>query len=151
MIRLRFVTARDLVSDAIRFAEAFPFSHVEAVTPWGTYLGAHASGGVLDRPDDYDKGTFTAEKFVELTDLTPGADALFYQFLRGKIGTPYDYQAILGFVSRLDLHSTGEVICSALQAIALRSCRYFQFPLAVHAHEVSPRDLALMLSARISF
>jgi hypothetical protein len=151
MIRLRFVTSQDLVSDGIRFAEDYPYSHVEAVTPWGTYLGAHAAGGVLDRPNNYDKGKFSAEKFIELVDTAVGADALFYAFLKTKIGTPYDYESILGFVSRLDLHKTGEVICSALQAIALRRCRYFQFPLAVHAHEISPRDLALMLSARISF
>ncbi|HEX4041777.1 MAG TPA: hypothetical protein VHY10_08765 [Xanthobacteraceae bacterium] len=151
MIRLRFVTANDVVSDAIRFAEDFPYSHVEAVTPWGTYLGAHADGGVLDRPNDYDKGSFAAEKFVLLNDTPPGAEASFYAFLKAKIGTPYDYEAILGFVSRLDLHKTGDVICSALQAQALRGCRYFPFPIAVHSHEVSPRDLALMLSARISF
>lgn len=151
MIRLRFVTANDLVSDSIRFAEDFPYSHVEAVTPWGTYLGAHAGGGVLDRPSDYDKGRFTAEKFVTLSDAPPASETSFYFYLKGKIGTPYDYEAILGFVSRLDLHTTGKVICSALQAMALRQCRYFANPLAVHSHEVSPRDLALMLSARIAF
>lgn len=151
MIRLRFVTAQDAVSDGIRFAEDFAYSHVEAVTPWGTYLGAHADGGVLDRPHDYDKGQFTAEKFVDLVDAPPAREAPFYAFLKGKIGTPYDYEAILGFVSRFDLHQAGHVICSALQAIALRRCGYFANPLAAPAHEVSPRDLALMLSARVPF
>jgi hypothetical protein len=151
VIKLRFVTSHDLVSDAIRFAEAFPWSHVEAVTPAGTYLGAHAHGGVLDRPADYDKGQFSAERFVEIADVAPETVAAFYAFLGTKIGTPYDYAAIFGFVSRLDLHTTGEVICSALQTIALRSCRYFPFPLPIHAHEVSPRDLAMMLGVRVRF
>jgi hypothetical protein len=151
MIRLRFVTAHDLVSDAIRFAEDFAYSHVEAATPWGTYLGAHADGGVRDRPSDYDKGQFSAEKFVTVTDAPSALEAPFYAFLKSKIGTPYDYEAIFGFASRLDLHQTAHVICSALQAIALRNVRYFANPLAAPAHEVSPRDLALMLSARISF
>jgi hypothetical protein len=151
MIRLRFVTQGDLVSRGIRFAEDFAFSHVEAVTPTGTYLGAHADGGVLDRPNDYDKGKFTAEKFVTLTDAAPGADAAFYAYLNSKLNEPYDYKAIFGFVSRLDLHTTGTVICSALQTLALRTCTYFPFPLAVRAHETSPRDLGMMLSVRVRF
>jgi hypothetical protein len=150
MIRLRFVTAQDLVSDAIRFAEDFPYSHVEAVTPAGTFLGAHADGGVLDRPNDYDKGKFSAEHFVTII-VDQLTQDKFYAYLQGKIGTPYDYQAILGFASRFDLHKTGAVICSALQTLALRACLYFPYPLAVPAHEVSPRDLALMLSTRVSF
>ena len=153
MIRLRFVAGVALSSDLIKIYESFPFSHVEAVTPEGKYLGALFDGGVQARSPDYDKGQFSAEKFLTLADASDGEAAGFYSFLNGKIGTPYDYEAILGFASRLDLHQTGAVICSALQALGLRSmaCRYFKTPLAVHAHEISPRDLALMLSARIPF
>ena len=151
MIRLRFVTTGDLVSAGIRLAEDFPYSHVEAVMPDGSYLGAHADGGVKARPPDYDAGKFTAEKFVNLNDCSATEETVFNSYLQGKIGTPYDYEAILGFVARLDLHTAGAVICSALQTLALRRCGYFPFPLAVRAHETSPRDLGMMLSVRVRF
>lgn len=148
MIKLRFVTGDDIFSWAIRRAEDFGFSHVEAVTLDGKYLGAHADGGVQARPSDYDKGQFTKEVFVSLS-VPDEISKVFYNYLNGKVGTPYDYEAILGFVSRLDEHQTGMVICSALMTLGLRHCKYFPFPLVVPAHEISPRDLMLTLSGRV--
>jgi hypothetical protein len=147
-IRLRFVTCEDPVSDGIRFWTGFEYSHVEAVTPEGLYLGAHADGGVQARRVGYDKATLRAEKFIDL----PADDAMtdaFYEQLQKAIGTPYDFGAILGFVSHFDIHQTGRVICSALQTAKLRACGWFPTPLAVPAHEMSPRDLFLAISARI--
>lgn len=142
-VKLRFVTTSSPLSAAIRFAEDFEFSHVEAVMPDGTYLGAHASGGVLARPPDYDKGEWTKQSFWTYP-VNDDAAAKWEAYLRARIGRPYDYDAILGFVMRSSLHDALHVICSALQTMSLRGANVFPFSLIVPAHETSPRDLAMM-------
>ena len=142
-IRLRFVTGSEAISAVIRFATGHWSSHVEAVMPDGTYIGAHASGGVLARPPDYDAATWTHQLFVDLPCDDPPQ---FEKFLRGKIGTPYDPAAIRGFALRSNEHVPMHVICSALQVLALRSCGFFGVPIAQEAHLISPRDLILILS-----
>ena len=146
-IILRFVHGNDAASAAIIADTGGQFSHVEAVTPDGKYLGARADGGVLARPADYDAGKFDREKFVELITADWRATA-FYHYLNAVIGEPYDFAAIAGFVSHLDLHEKGRVICSALQVLALRGAGFFPVALPVPAHEISPRDLDLMLVER---
>ena len=86
-----------------------------------------------------------------MTDASIDQGDKFYAYLKTKIGTPYDYEAILGFAARADLHQPGHVICSALQTLALRACGYFPTRLAVPAHEISPRDLGLLVSSRVPF
>lgn len=170
MIRLRFVTGSSAISALIRAQErvTMPFtpSHVEAVMPDGSgYIGAHLDGGVRLRPVGYDKDFTTRELFVDLPNLNrtfpshspfvgPEPDTQpeqFYGYLASKIGEPYDWKAILGFADPLlhDSHTRDHIICSALQALALRKCGWFAAPLAAPAHEISPRDLLLMISGRV--
>ena len=148
VIKLRFVTGNELVSAAIRAHENFWASHVEAVMPDGTLLGAHADGGVLARPSDYDAGQWTKQLILELPVEQQTADA-FHAYLISRIGRPYDMAAIFGFVLHMDKHQERGFICSALQTVALRECRYFPAPLVEPAHKISPRDLLLILSARV--
>ncbi len=149
---LRFVNGTDFVSRLIVAQEktAMPFtpSHVEAITPEGTYLGAHYDGGVAERQPGYDKAWVALELVVKL-DATPEQDAAFYSFLHSKIGEPYDWQSILGFLAPGHHHEFDHVICSALQTLALRSCGWFAAPLAAPAHLISPRDLLIILSGRV--
>ncbi len=166
-IRLRFVRSDSALSDAIVRDTGGLYSHVEAVTPEGLYLGAHIDGGVLARPPDYDEGHVALEKFVDLPPpftftpiaisgtmtMTIGADPMadkFYAYLNACIGEPYDFAAIAGFVAHLDLHQRHKVICSALQTLALRGCGWFASPLSLMAHEISPRDLFLIISGRVA-
>lgn len=146
-IILRFVHCADAISNAIIFQTGGLYSHVEAVTPDGKYLGAHMDGGVLARPRDYDAGQFDRQKFIEL-DAPAEMAAKFYHYLDAVVGEPYDFGAIAGFVSHLDIHQKAKVICSALQTLALRGCLYFPRALSALAHRVSPRDLELILSGR---
>jgi hypothetical protein len=163
-IRLRFVTCRDPISDGIRLRESFWASHVEAVTPAGKYLGAHADGGVQARAPGYDKAILMRELFVDLPNLAPrfasGSPFIapepdtqadeFYAFLERHIGEPYDLESILGFlVPDVSAQQPQHIICSALQTLALRQCRWFATPLAEPAHKISPRDLLLMISGRV--
>lgn len=146
-IRLRFVHCPDAISNAILFDTGGLYSHVEAVTPDGKYLGAHADSGVQARPSDYDKGQFDRQRFLELT-ADDAMSAKFYHYLNAVIGEPYDFGAIAGFISHFSVHEKARVICSALQDLALRGCLFFPNPLPVPAHSVSPRDLELGLCMR---
>jgi hypothetical protein len=149
-IRLRFVTCRDPISAGIRLRENFWASHVEAVTPEGKYLGAHADGGVQARAAGYDAAVLQQELFVDLPETAPGQVQEFYAFLNRHVGEPYDFKSILGFlVPDIAAHQPQHVICSALQALALRQCEWFATPLSEPAHKITPRDLLLIISARV--
>jgi uncharacterized protein YycO len=146
---LRFVTSGGIVSAAIRAGEyGFWCSHVEAVMPDETLLGAHIDGGVQARPAGYDRGTATRELFAHLPATTP-QDAAFHTFLRAQIGKPYDITAIEALVAERDWTAPDSWFCSELQAAALRACGWFASDLATGFAKITPRDLLLMLSGRI--
>jgi len=148
-MRLRFVTSSNLISAAIRAGEyGFWCSHVEAVMPDGSLLGAHADGGVQARPAGYDQATLTHELYVDLPATTP-QDAAFHDFLRHQVGKPYDITAIAALVAERDWTETDSWFCSELQAAALRACGWFASDLATRFAKITPRDLLLMLSARV--
>lgn len=149
MIRLRFVTCNDAVSAGIRAAEyGFWASHVEAVMPDGTLLGAHFEGGVQARPSDYDNGKFTKELFVDLP-VSNSQETSFLDFLRAQIGKPYDLTAIAAFVAGRDWREEDSWFCSELQAAALEACMFFG-TLATDVNHITPRDLLLIVSGRIA-
>ena len=143
--RLRFVTDHsDPLAILIRFdTMSKRASHVEAVTPMGV-VGAYINGVAL-RPFDYDEGS-TAQTFVDIP-MKPEMLNRWIANLSAFLGTPYDFEAIAGLAAHVDMHSPGHMICSALQAMALRRCSFFSWPLSEMAHLITPRDLLLMLSA----
>lgn len=124
MIRLRFVAGNDLYSAIIRRAQlGFVFTHVEAVTEAGNYLGSVSPSGVSSRPPNYDKGQWTQQLFVDVPAKQSENDA-FLNFLCGQIGQPYDMKAIQamaeGVVTGSDPTAIGNGwICSGLQSAAL--------------------------------
>ena len=142
----------------------FTPSHVEALSRDGTgYIGAHIDGGVEKRSIGYDKGQLAripkgydveafpsgiCELFLKL-EATPEQDAAFHAFLESKIGTPYDWKAILGFVLPRHEHTPDSSICSALTVLALRASGWLRWRLAAPAHLVDPRDLLLILSTHM--
>jgi hypothetical protein len=160
MIRIRFVTGNDLVSRLIRLqgGVSMPFtpSHVEALTQDGkSYLGAHAVGGVALRSVGYDLDQLMtlpdgsrSERIVSLM-CSDETEQAFYRFAASKLGEPYDWKAILGFIDPSHLHDLDHIICSAFMTQALRECGYFPAPLTVPFHHISPRDLFLILSTHI--
>jgi hypothetical protein len=158
---IRFVQGTDVTSKLIVAQEktALPFtpSHAEALTPDGAaFIGAHMDGGVQRRPVGYDDATTAVEPATgrkrELL-LTLGAtadqDAAFFAYLEGHIGEPYDWRSIIGFVIPEHEHLLNHTICSALIAMGLRSCKWFNWPLAAPAHLIDPRDLLLLISGRM--
>lgn len=119
-------------------------THVEAVVPDGI-IGAYLHIGVQLRPINYNSSS-TAQIFA---DIAMGDDMLkaWDDALRGHINKPYDWLALGGFAAHRDLHLFGHFICSALQAIVLRDCGRIERPLSEPVHQISPRDLLLIVSA----
>jgi hypothetical protein len=163
MIRLRFVTCDDTASEAIRYqaGTCVPFapSHVEALSLDGQfYIGQHMKGGMQARRVGYDAGQVSTlsdgrkcDRVVEMP-CTPEQEAAFYAFVHDKIGQPYDWISILGFVlTEVHLHTIGSLICSAVMSAALRTkgCEYLKWPMITPFHKISPRDLFLILSTHI--
>lgn len=149
-IRFRFVTSdRSAVSKMIQAAEyGFWASHVEAVMPEGTYLGAHFEGGVLNRPIYYDADEWTRQQFVDLVATDQQRDR-FHDFLRKQVGAPYDATAIAAFLAPgRDWSHPGSWFCSELAGAGLIDCGYFSTTLSVAVDHLTPRDLNLALSAR---
>jgi hypothetical protein len=149
-ITLQFSALDDVVSLAIRAFSHGPFSHVDAVLPNGSLLGARSDqlgsvpAGVQIRRPGYVE--FSALRHVVLP-TTPDCDLAFYDFLRTQIGKPYDHSAILGFALDRDWRQPDSWFCSELIAAALEKARYFSFCLAAPANKITPADLLLALSA----
>lgn len=151
-MKLRFVTCNDPLSAMIRDreGEASPFtpSHVEMVVAEG-YLGAHDDErGVQIKPVGYDKATMMHELFV-MVPLTVDGDRAAEKYARGKLGSPYDWGAILDFILPTNFHAPRHVICSALMTSTAQAGGAFPYALARAPHTISPLDLMFWFSGRV--
>ena len=144
MIVLQFCRGGDLGSALIEWYGHGQWSHVDAVMPEDTLLGARTDGGVAIRPASYLPSSIPTWRFA-----VPAGDAAtneFCELLRGQIGKPYDWRAIAGFGAGRDWRDPGAWFCSELQAWALE--RVGRLPLlATPCNKLTPDDLALVLGA----
>lgn len=108
--QIRFVTDHDFVSWAIRKVTFSEFSHVELVTDEGTYIGAHARGGIKERVDDPDDLP-TFERRYSLPCTQAQKDKIF-AYARSKIGTKYNFRDIFGLLIHSNFSSPNRLICS---------------------------------------
>ena len=151
-ITIHFCTSSRIESAIIRGAQmGFPYSHVECLTPAGTYLGSVEPEGVADRPLNY--GTFAQEAFVDVPCSPEQADA-FYSFMRAQIGKPYDHEAILqmaeGTLISHEVYDSPGVqpawICSASIMAALLAVGVVKaYPANVRV--ATPRDVFVVATA----
>lgn len=148
MLRLRFVSHPGIFNWACQIAQyGFWPTHVDAVMPDGTAIGA-MSDGVKVRPAGYDAGNFTREMFVDLN-VPYEKEQFFYAFLRSQIGKPYDIWAIIQFYNPRrgrDWQERDSWFCSELIAAGLAACSLFPQHLAVSFSRITPRDLLLLTS-----
>jgi hypothetical protein len=109
-VRCRFITTDSFVSAAIRRLTGSLFSHVEFGTPEGTWIGAHLSGGVQERPAGYCRPT--REYYYEVPCTALQQDALL-RWARSKIGTKYNVRTIIGLaIQARRMTSLHRMICS---------------------------------------
>lgn len=149
MITLHFSATDGISSGAIKAFERGWCSHVDAVLPDGTLLGARsdtiggAPPGVQIRHPDYE--LWTATETLQL--LSPAVmENRFTDWLHDQIGKPYDKEAILAFAVGRDWRQPDSWFCSELMAAALEECGWFPHPLSDIASHITPRDLLLLVS-----
>jgi len=150
-IRLQFVCAADLSSRLIAwYGNGYGgYSHVDAVLPDGSLLGARSDkvggkpAGVEIRPPGYEPVTRRA---VVRIPVTSAEAAAWEAWLRSQINEPYDSGAIWGFVLGRADHAQGRWICSALQTGALQVIRRLP-KLPVPTSQVTPDALLLLAVA----
>jgi hypothetical protein len=149
MITLQFIGGDDLSSRLIGWFSSGHLSHVDAVMPDGSLVGARsdhvgdAPTGVQKRPASY---VADAERRVRFKiPTTQEKEARFYAFINSQIGKKYDYRAILGFVFARDWRERDSWICSELVSAALENAAVVP-PLYLAANKITPVSLALALS-----
>lgn len=109
--RVRYITQNDPVSVMIRAVTYSMWSHAEIVLPDNTYLGAHASGGVMIRSADYCKPTRERRYTIPVTDE---ALATMLAFAHAQVGKPYDFKAIFGLALHQPWATADRWFCSEL-------------------------------------
>lgn len=148
MIRLRFVLGSGWASSAISVFSAGHLSHVDAVMPDGTLLGARSDNvgggkGVRERPNPYE----TAAKvlWAEIT-AQPDQEADFYAFLRKQLGKPYDHLSIFAFAINRNWRDDDAWYCSELIAAALEDALILTKTLYLPFNKITPVMLAVLVS-----
>lgn len=86
----QFSTDDSFGSATIRYFSNGTVSHVDLVLPTGELLGARLKGGVLIRPANYHKFTYTKRLGVVVPDIEAA-----YEFALKQVSKPYNWKAIL--------------------------------------------------------
>lgn len=142
MITWQFSTDNDIGSFLIRFGTRSDWSHVDAVLPDGSLLGALPQDGVQIRPPNY--APLTASLTVS---LDTDCETQFYEILKSQIGKPYDWRAVVSFAfGDRDWQEADSWFCSELQVWAIMQCGFFKAPLLIPTDRISPRDQLLLFS-----
>jgi hypothetical protein len=140
--KVRFINGAGFVADAIDFVTNSLIDHVEIETESGSYIGAHADGGVQDRPANYCTPTWEKRYSIPCPD-----DQLqkIMSYARAKIGTPYDFTDIVGLLFHdRSLDSPHRLICSAFTFSAgVAGGLYLLNAEKEFAHLVTPETLHL--------
>jgi hypothetical protein len=106
----RVIGTAGFIANGIRLVSHAPFAtHVDLITPEGTYIGAHAHDGVQERPADYCKPIW--ERRYAIPCLKTQAIGIV-QDARARIGEKYDVGDIAGLAIQHDLHTIGRTQCA---------------------------------------
>lgn len=149
MIRLQFVCEAALSSRAIAWFSAGHFSHVDALLPDGSLLGARDDAvggrapGVRIRPPDYVRWT---RRVVMAVPASAVQTDMFYAFLHRQLGKPYDSAAIWAFAFNRNWREPDSWICSELQSAAGEHAGILP-RLYLAANKITPVSCALAFSA----
>lgn len=118
-IRIRFVAGAGFVGRAIRWVTNSLFQHVEFGTPDGTWIGAHAGGGIQERAANYDGGSYSREYVYEIPATDEQVKHLM-MWARAQVGTEYNYADIVGLLVKHRAWTTPHrLICSQFCTLGL--------------------------------
>jgi hypothetical protein len=152
MLFWQFVLGDDWSSEFIAwYGQGYGgYSHVDAILPDGSLLGARSDSvggqppGVRIRPPNYEKWKRRAVVTLQSTDQQAQA---WRDFLKSQIGLGYDKADIIGFIIGRPMSTPGHWICSALQMDALEVVKVFP-NLPLTPQQCPPNMLMAMLLAR---
>lgn len=152
-IRLQFVLGAGIASRLIAwYGQGYGgWSHVDAILPDGSLLGARSDAvggqrpGVRIRPQHYER--WVRRTVVELPG-TAGIVPSWVAWLKKQIGDPYDSRAILGFLLGRQSHTSGHWICSACQSSGLEVVGWLPQEGPVPPSQITPDALLMMCWAR---
>lgn len=142
MITFRFLCDKKISSKIIALFSAGPLSHVDVKTEKG-WLGARINGGVKIRPWNYIKPICEVQYDIE---TTKEQEEEFWKFVNAQIGKPYDWTAIVAFVTGRNWRKPDTWYCSEILARALEVSRIIH-PLYITENKVTPVGLVLITSA----
>jgi hypothetical protein len=154
VIQLQFVRGKGLSSRAIAWFGGGRFSHVDAIMPNGTLIGARSDvihplgggnpipAGVQPRPAGYEAWE---ERIVASLTVDKVKADKFYKLNQSQIGKQYDVTAIWGFVTGRDWRDPQDWFCSELQAWCLETPMILP-QLFTPVNKISPSTLAFGLS-----
>ena len=141
-ITIRLIRSPGVVSGVISFLTGLP-SHAEALTPEGTWLGAHAGSGIQERDYDYIEPVWERRYAIPCTDAQLAA---MMAWGRSKIGVAnYDYWDVIGIaIHDRKMHHLGDYDCSEFVTVmlALQGIELFNIEIEL-AYLVTPRDIHL--------
>lgn len=157
MISLRFVQGLGWGSQLIALVSDGHLSHVDAIMPDGSLLGARSDSvglppgmphgidwsGVRRRPNPYEK---VAVIVIYRIDATAEQEAKFYGFLASQEGKPYDHLAILAFGFGRNWRDMDAWYCSELIAAALEFAGILRSDLFLGINKIKPVVLAALVS-----
>lgn len=113
--KVRFVAEVGLITDGISIVTRAPWhrgaTHVDIVTDTSTLIGAHASGGIQERPEGYMKHIHWERRYAIPLSHKEQAAALLAD-ARAAIGTKYDFLDIAGLLFQTGWHNPKKEICS---------------------------------------
>jgi len=125
VIAFQYIGARGPAAGAIDWLSCGHLSHVDVIdTRHGRYqlVGARSDGaggmgpGVWPRKQGYFGNV--ARRLVLQLETTPEQERVFWRFIDGQIGLPYDHTAILAFAFNRDWREPDSWFCSELQQTA---------------------------------
>lgn len=144
MIRILAYQGKSWVSKAIRWQTRSQYSHIALLMPDDTVIEAWHIGGVQRVPsfiDNHTPGTKVDVYKLRKESLPIGVGETIANFLQNQVGQPYDFRAIVRFLTRRPYSANKKWFCSELCAEAFR---IGGIPLQDKpTYELSPRDIAM--------
>jgi hypothetical protein len=127
------------------------YSHVDAILPDGTCLGARSdqiglyAPGVQIRAAGYEHWK---KRCVATLEVTPQIASAWETYLLSQVGKEYDKGNIVDFITGAKpADDSGQWICSALQCQALEVSGCLAHPLPTPPQQVTPNTLLDVISA----
>jgi hypothetical protein len=145
-ITFQLSAKKALFSRLTRWQTRGDYGHIDIITDDkpGYLLGARMLKGISYIK--YNKNDYSKTRRYKLTI----DHNVFNKLHFAKIGTMYDYGAILGFLTKFNIDNPNALICSEFAFAVLNDCDQIKEKIAFKGSKISPRDMRLILDTLVS-